>query len=191
MFTGRITSTIISPCDMEVAKQNNILCRHPGQDTDILTATTCCPAPISPARQTRSALAGSSSQSQDIRIQPLHQGGTSNLTVSRVSLLLCKFQRIQTSILREEWGKRDPGAQWPRVLGRPKWGLEGGKVKTATIDLALTIVTPGVLITSHPWYQSIFECKPWYMGKVMDRLRCQIRHQMTNVQPLRSSIINI
>ena len=131
------------------------------------------------------------SQSQDIRIQPLHQGGTSNLTVSRVSLLLCKFQRIQTSILREEWGKRDPGGQWPRVLGRPKWGREGGKVKTAIIDLALTIVTPGVLITSHPWYQSIFECKPWYMGKVMDRLRCQIRHQMTNVQPLRSSIINI
>ena len=192
MFTGRITSTIITPCDMWVAKQNNILCHHPGQDNrypdgnNMLSCAdfTCASKEVNPPRFIHS-------QSQDIRIQSLHRGGTSNLTVSvLVSLLLCKFQRVQASILREEWVIS--GTQAPSGPGSWEGQVRAGKRRDDGSHhcLCIDFAPPGVLITSHPWYQPIFECKPWYMGKswVDWNVRYDIRWQMSNLWNLLSSI---
>ena len=107
-----------------------------------------------------------------------------------MSLLLCKFQRVQTSILREEWVIS--GTQAPSGPGSWEGQVRAGKRRDEGSHhcLCIDFAPPGVLITSHPWYQPIFECKPWYMGKswVDWDVKYDIRWQMSNLWNLLSSI---
>ena len=159
MFTRLTHLSQHFPCGVEVAKQNIMKPSHLGQGTNILSAQHVVLALVSPAPVFTCEVSSDKSTHQpaighSCPITPPKR--TSDLKSVKSVTFIISFSKDTNIKLEERWGNSEGGgtqaASGLRVLGRPKWGLEGGKVKRQP---SLTLLALTIVIPSYPWYQSI------------------------------------